>query len=174
MNPIERTEQVGVVGQILSDIPIGSQSWVLVREDVFAEIEASYSALVDRDDADGLTALERACVALRVAAIHRHRRLALWFLDIVDDHDLDVNLARRIGQDATIHSDEAPGRIALLVNYATQLTIEPRMVSPHRFLDVAERLSAAEVVALSELISFLTYFVRLLAGLEGLLGEDAT
>jgi uncharacterized protein YciW len=158
--------------QILGGQNSSDQILEAARPEVFSEIENCYAALIDVDDAESLSSVERTAIALRVAALHENEALISWFAEVLSELDGRADIVSWCIGGKTVTSSQLGARLANLVNYATQQTLEPAAVRRLRVLDVAEQFTAQEIVCLSELVAFTAYLVRIVAGLQLLRGLE--
>lgn len=140
-----------------------------LRPDVVRHSQGSYDTLVAPPTAQGLTLVERAFVALRVAILtdsqtlinHYHQRLV----------ELGVSasmLAAATERDGTTVADP---RTAAILHHVDRLTRAPGQATPADLQKLqAAGVSGPEIVTLSQLIAFLSFQVRVLPVLS-LLGE---
>ena len=142
------------------------------RPEVFSEIENCYAVLIDTDDAESLSAVERTAIALRVAALHENAALISWFAEVLTELDESADIASLCISGMTVTSSQLGGRLSSFVNYATQQALEPAAVHRLRVLDVADQFTPQEIVCLSELVAFTAYLVRVVAGLQLLRGLE--
>lgn len=158
--------------QILGGQHSSDQILEAARPEVFSEIENCYAALIDIDDAESLSTVERTAMALRVAALHENAALICWFSDVLADLDCDAAIVSWCAGGGTVTNSQMGGRLSKLLNYATQQALEPAAVHRLRVLDVAEQFTAQEIVCVSELVAFTAYLVRIVAGLQLLRGLE--
>jgi len=135
------------------------------RADTFAGIQANYEALTDQVAESGLTESERLSISLRVAAAHRNNSLTEWYGDLLSESGASVwEVASII--DGT-HS--ATGRLAPLLDYSTTVAVDPASVGAERIAALAAAgFTEREIVTVSQLIGFVSYFSRIISGLEAL------
>lgn len=136
------------------------------RAAVLQHSEGAYRALLLPVDPGGLSLDERAALALRVALIERDDSLAGQFRSLLHDDALRVAAERfpAAGED----------RFAVLLRYTDLVATCPGDCGQ----DDIDRLSALglwsrDIVALTQLVSFVPYQVRLHAGLRLLQGNAA-
>lgn len=135
------------------------------RPEIVHSIQASYNALLAPDDPAGISLLERALIAYRVAILTnsgpltehyraqlRHLGASVAMIDAAEQFTLDKPLS--------------PRTIALL-HHVDRLTDEPRAVTPaHLAALQAHGLRAPDIVTIAQLVAFLSFQVRTLAGLQ--------
>lgn len=143
-----------------------------LRPDVVRHSQGSYDTLVAPPTATGLTLVERALVALRVAIltdsqpliIHYHQQLA----------ELEVAapmLAAVTERNGATASDL---RTAAIIRHVDRLTAAPGQATPTDLQRLqAAGLSGPEIVTLAQLIAFLSFQVRVLPVLSLLAKGEA-
>ena len=141
------------------------------RADVATYIQGSYAALLEPAEADGLSLTERASVALRVAILTEsgdlieHYRQRLTALGVADAILADVA--------AFPAQDRFTPRQAAILRHTDLLTNTPAAATAaDTDTLLSAGLSVSEVVTLAQLISFLSFQVRLLAVAQ-LFAEEA-
>ncbi len=141
------------------------------RPEVVRHAQGSYLALLEPDDPAGVSRREREMVGLRVAVLTPDAALAAWHRERL----------RAVGaDDATVAAIERfPGGDALsareraVLEHTDRLTREPGAATPAHIAALKEAgLTAPDIVTISQLIAYLSFAVRALAGLR-LLAEDA-
>ena len=141
------------------------------RADIARYIEASYNALLTPDDPAGLSLLERALIAYRVTVLARSAPLTEHYrahLRQLGAPVATINAAERV----MLLEPLAPRTIALL-KHVDLLTNKPHAATPAHIAALqAQGLRAPDIVTLAQLIAFLSFQVRALAGFQ-LLAEDA-
>jgi CMD domain protein len=134
--------------------------------------QGSFEALLEPADAAGLSRLEREAVALRVAALH-----ACAPLVALHRERLAALGAKAEAIDAAAAGANAPGhdaRLAAMLRHADLLGLKPIAARPLHMQKLANAgLTPAAIVTLSQLIGFVAYQVRVLAGLALLEGSAA-
>lgn len=144
------------------------------RPEVRKQLEASDAAMFELEDASGLTLLDRHAVALRVAVLHgalgpyaRHRAAL-------------QSLGGGLGEPQLRQIEAGPEavapRLAAILAHADLLTLRPRAAQPASLNALrVQGLRERDILALSQLVGWLNFQVRLVAGLQLLRGraEDA-
>jgi len=143
------------------------------RPDAVRFAQGSYSALLEPEDPAGVSRRERELVALRVgiltcapgvAARHRARLRALG------GTDAELAAVERF-QDGL--SGLSPRETAML-RHTDLLTLQPGASRPEHIAALkAAGLTPRDIVTVSQLIAFMSYEVRILAGLRVLSEEPA-
>jgi alkylhydroperoxidase domain protein len=119
--------------------------------------QGSYDALFDPVEPNGLTAEERLAVAVRVAALH----------------GADAASGHYHARVAEMPEREASPRLAALLRHADLLATRPVAARVDDLQALADAgLSTPEIVTLSQVIAFVSFQVRVIAGLR-LLGATA-
>lgn len=133
------------------------------RAEVRQTLQGSDRALLRPDDLAGLSRIEREAAALRVAVLNRavplyaRHRAALRALGL-DEHSLRQLEAPLPALDA---------RLGALVAHVDLLTLRPQDATPASLNALrAEGFSERNIVSLSQLIAYVNFQVRLVAGLQ--------
>src|SRR5262245_12562853 len=138
------------------------------RPDVVRHLQGSDEAIFAPPNDGGLSAAERAAAGLRIAVLLRDARLETHYRARLRPHDPDGHLAASVAQDAT-SIVEARWRVILC--HVDRLTADPDSAR-RESIDglLASGLSPRAVVALSQLVAYVNFQARLLAGLR-ILGD---
>jgi alkylhydroperoxidase domain protein/CMD domain protein len=127
------------------------------RRQATTHAQRSYEVLFHPADQGGLGGLERAAIALRVAAWHDEARLV--------DHYRHL-LTASGGEEATIGDVPDDGRLAALVRHADLLATHPVDARPEHLEALTDAgLSVRDIVTTSQLIGYVSFQARVLAGL---------
>jgi uncharacterized protein YciW len=127
-----------------------------LRPDIVRHTQASYDVLLRPADPGGLSLSERATIALRTAELSGHAALAALYRDL---------LAER--------GASPPGtRLETSLAHVTLVTNDPRSAASSN-IALLQRvgLSPRDVVALTQIVAFISYQVRTAVGL-GLLAQE--
>lgn len=140
-----------------------------LRPDVVRHSQGSYDTLIAPPTATGLTLVERALVALRVAVLTESQPLIVHYQQrLAELGDEGSMLAAVTARDGTPATDP---RTAAIIRHVDRLTSAPGQATPADLQQLqAAGLSGPEIVTLSQLIAFLSFQVRVLPVLS-LLGE---
>ena len=143
-----------------------------LRPDVVRHSQGSYDTLLAPPTATGLTLVERALVALRVAVLTDSQSLITYYQQRLDELGVSASmLAAVTARDGTNASEL---RTAAIIRHVDLLTSAPGQATPAALQQLqAAGLSGPEIVTLSQLIAFLSFQVRVLPVLS-LLGEGET
>ena len=140
------------------------------RADIMALTQATHDAVLNPRVAGGITAAERAAFACRMARLNGDTALAAHYEQLMPlaNHD---SVSRQIAEPAS-HGDGDP-RLAALMRHVDLVTQAPKDASRHDITALVEAgVAEADIVRLAELIAFVNYQIRVVAGLR-LLGEIA-
>ncbi|MGL4287251.1 MAG: CMD domain-containing protein [Phreatobacter sp.] len=138
------------------------------RPDIRAHMQGAYDALVNPPDAGHVSHAERAAIALRVARIERDETFAAHFRAVLDAAGAQDLVAAVEGA--------APGnpRLDALLAFADLVTSEPDRADGQEMARLRGfGLDARDIVAVTQLVAFMTYETRVLAGLRILKQEAA-
>jgi CMD domain protein len=141
------------------------------RPEVVRAAQGSYRALLEPDDLARVSRHEREMIALRVALLTPSPTVAAWHRDRLRSlgaSDTDLAAIEQFPDSTGL----SPREMAIL-RYTDRLTREPGTAQPeHIAAAKAAGLSPRDIVTVAQLIAYMTFEVRLLAGLR-LLAEDA-
>ncbi|MGI8477813.1 MAG: CMD domain protein [Thermomicrobiales bacterium] len=142
------------------------------RPDAARFSQRCFEALLEPDDPAGMSREERETVALRVAllsasvelaAFHRGRLRALGVPD--------ERVAAVASFPAAPAAELVSARLASMLRQTDRVTVEPGSAEAAHIADLAANgLEPRDIVTLGQLIGFLSYQVRVLAGLRALGG----
>jgi uncharacterized protein YciW len=130
-------------------------------------IQGSYDALLEPEDEVGVSRLERGQIALRVALLEGCEPLVAHYrayLSRVAAPSEVVAATERSALGAPLSQ-----RAVAILQHVDRLTIEPRVATPEHLVELQTHgLNAANMVTISQLIAFLSFQVRVVAGLQAL------
>ncbi len=156
----------------VAGIAEGSPLFALRRQkpDLVRYTQGSHDVLIAPGDPGGLSLAERAAVALRMAVLHQADALAAHYRTRLREvGGADLVAAAERGPDA---QPVPPPRVAAILRHTTRLTGSPDGAVPaHLEALQAVGLTPRDIVSLAQLISFVSYQVRVLAGLRALAEE---
>jgi uncharacterized protein YciW len=136
------------------------------RAELVEATEANYRAILFPQDAGGLKSAERLALAARMAALNGDAVLAAHYRSELGAHGEVPSALRRLADLADAEAGDTP-RLAAMRRHVDLVTRTPRAATR---ADVDALLAAgiaeADVVRLAQLIAFLSYQVRVLAGLR--------
>jgi CMD domain protein len=158
----------GDILDALAGLPAGSPLAVLRRQraDVVAHIEGSDDAVFAPADDGGLSRVERASLALHIAALLGESQLARHY---------QARLAAlpRDEVDAAVPTDSTDRRGRAMLAHAERVTLNPSSARREHIAALVEAgLSPRAVVALAQLIAYVNFQARVLAGLTMLKVEQ--
>ena len=141
------------------------------RPDVTRYAQSSYAALLEPGDPAGVSRREREMVALRIALLTPS--------PVVADHHRERLRRLSAGDNAIQAVEQFPNgpalseREAAILRHTDRLTLEPRAATPAHIRELkAAGLTPRDVVTIAQLISFMSFQVRVVAALRAL-AEDA-
>ena len=127
------------------------------RDEVRSATQGSFDALFEAEELEGLPQIEREQVALRVATQQGNLVLASFHRERL----------RALGAPAS--GDQSSTRWQAIATFADRLALAPfDAMSEHLAPLLAQKLTPTDVVTLSQLIAFVSYQTRVLAGLNAL------
>lgn len=136
------------------------------REDILTMTQQAHEAALTPDKPGGLSHAERAALSCRMARLNEEDGLAAYFLAMIGD--APEQTARMA--DITFDGGDS-GRLVAILRHTDLVTKDTKGVVAG---DIAELISAGisedDIVRLSELVSFVSYQIRLTVGLR-LMGE---
>lgn len=153
----------------------GSRLFELRRQkpDLVRYSEASHAALVAPAQPGGLSLAERAATALRMAVLHRAAGLAEHYRARLRDAGGGALVAAAEARAEAPPLDPPPSaRLTAILRHVDRLMAHPATAAPEHLEALrAAGLSPRDIVSLSQLIAFVSYQVRVLAGLRALAEE---
>jgi uncharacterized peroxidase-related enzyme len=156
------------LASIAADSPL--QQLRALRPEVLRAAEESDTALFNPADLGGVSEAERELIALRVAVIEKAPAVAARHRANLERIDPSGTLAA-----AAVGFPEAPGlpdRAAQLLRFTDRLTLEPRHATRDDIASLeAAGLAPRDVITVAQLISYLSFQVRLIAALGALKQE---
>ena len=136
------------------------------RADILALTQATHDALLRPRDAGGLGRAERAALACRIALLNDEPALARHYRELLRQTGAAENNLRLA--DPACQADAVDDRrLAALVRHVDKVTRTPRDAT-RADIEALKNVGVAEadVVRLSQLIAFVNYQVRVVAGLR--------
>jgi len=134
--------------------------------------QGSYAALFSDHPHTTVSPIERFATALRVSALHGEHALVAHYTTRL--RALPESSAQLIAEILTTPDAAAlPARLRAILTHADLLVIRPAAATPaHLEALQSAGLSAAEIVTISQLIAFVSYQIRVFAGLALLRGDE--
>ncbi|MFI6900798.1 CMD domain protein [Nonomuraea sp. NPDC050394] len=165
------------------------------RPDAREHAQRSYEALFCPETEEHVTLIERDAVAAFVAGLHRDDAVAGFYAgrlgelapDLLTRVEQEIDTGRTTGPygaygdpelaaESTVgpvHRSKLDGRLAAAFDHAHLLVFRPREAQAEHLQNLLDAgWSTTGIVTLSQLVAFLTYQVRVIAGLR-LLGAAA-
>jgi uncharacterized protein YciW len=141
----------------------GLAAAVSKRADIFALTQATHDAAITPIDPGGLSHGLRAALACRIARINGDPGLARHFLDVAGKAGAS-DAERRVAE-LDFAGDDL--RTSALVRHADLVARDPKSATGKDIAALRESgVPDADIVRLSELVAFVSYQIRLVAGLR--------
>jgi len=142
---------------------LNDERWAVLRRqrpDFVRYSQGSHDVLIVPAEPGGISLAERAAAAWRIAVINGDEKLAAHYHAL-----LDPATAARL-------AEAMPPRLATIMAHVERVATAPRDATPEHIRGLeAVGLSARDIVTLSQLIAFVSYQVRVLAGMRLLIAE---
>jgi CMD domain protein len=165
------TEPADLVEDILGIAP-GSPLALLRRRrpEALRHSQGAYRELLRPADPGGVSHAERAALALRVALREGEPALAARYRALLQRAGARTEM--EAAEDLSADGAAASERLAALLRFADLVALRPGACGQAE-IDrlLALGLSPRDIVAVTQLVSFVPYQVRLLAGLRAMAGE---
>ncbi len=138
------------------------------RPEASGHMQGSYDALFSDTSATAVSRTERLATALRVAALHAEPAFVAHFSKLLRAEDALV---------ADVMAGQAaaglPMRLQAMLTHADLLVIRPAAARPAALAALQQAgLTAPEIVTISQLIAFTSFYIRVFVGLALLGGSD--
>ena len=129
--------------------------------------QGSYDALIIPADPAGVSLIERAAVALRVASIERDVALLAHYRARLDALGAGRGVVAAAGGEGG--ATDVPPRLVAILDHATVVTTAPGSASQAR-LDAMQDagLAPRDIVTIAQVVAFVSYQVRVVAGLRAM------
>lgn len=133
------------------------------REAFVRHTQGSHDVLLCPAEPDGVSLVERAAAALRVATIERDAALIAHYRARLAALGADVG---------AVEAMDVPPRLAAILRHVALVTTAPRSATPARLDTLRELgLSPRDIVVITHIVAFVSYQVRVAAGLRALAEE---
>lgn len=144
------------------------------RADIFALTQITQDAALNPQTAGGISPTERVALACRIAQLNNVSELAAQYQQTYPQIvSVDAALFQRLADPAQTSTDFDDVRLAALIRHVDLVTQTPKDASRADIQALRDAgLTEADIVRLSEIIAFVNYQLRLVAGLQ-LLGARA-
>jgi len=147
------------------------------RSRATAHAQGGHDALLQPPEPGGVSRLERAAIALRVAAWHDEPLLVAHYRELLGaagGGDALAGSATAVAGGAPDGGLVETGRLAAALRHADLLSTRPADAEPEHLAALARAgLSADDVVTVSQTIGFVSFQARVLAGLLALAGTPS-
>ncbi len=142
------------------------------RPEALRHSQGAYEELLRPADPGGVSHPERAALALRVALREGEAALAARYRALLERAGARAEITAV--EDLSGGGSAAGQRLAALLRHADLVALRPEACGQADIDRLAALgLSPRDVVAVTQLVAFVPYQVRLLAGLRAMQGEDA-
>jgi CMD domain protein len=133
------------------------------REAFVRHTQGSHDVLIAPEDAGGVSMVERAAAALRVASIEREAALITQYRERLGEIGADA---------AAIEAMQAAPRLAAILRHVSLVATAPGSAT-RADLDALRNAGIAprDIVVLAQIVAFVSYQVRVVAGLRALAEE---
>jgi alkylhydroperoxidase domain protein/CMD domain protein len=173
------TTQIDVISRLAGVAP-GSPLAALraQRPEATQHAQGSYAALFDPVEPFGLSPIERFATALRVATIHAASEAAEHYQQRLVEAGASLEIVEAAAlQDAGAGSQSDPAvppRLQSILRHADLLASYPVDATPDHLQALADAgLATVEIVQVSQIVAFISFQVRVIAGLQ-LIGGSST
>ena len=141
------------------------------KPEVVRSAQESYRALLEPDDPAGVSRYERESIALRAAVLTSSAAVAVWHRARL--RELGASDAALAAIEQFPNGPVLSPREEAIVRHTDLLTRKPGAATAAQIADLqAVGLSPRDIVTIAQLIAYLSFEVRVLAGLH-LLAEEA-
>lgn len=142
------------------------------RPDAKQYTQGSDEALLNPEDVSGVSLIEREAIGLRIGTLTKNLAVTTRHRNRLNELQADAAIIHAAVSNTVAQASSLSPRLSAILHFTTTLTLSPRLASP---VDIAQLrdagVSDAQIVTIAQLISYLNYQVRLLAGLRALGGE---
>ena len=133
------------------------------REAFVRHTEGSHDVLIATADSGGVSLVERAAAALRVAAIEHDTALIAHYRARLREIGADV---------AAIEALDVPARLAAMLRHVSLVATAPGSASAADLDALRDAgLTPCDIVTIAQIVAFVSYQVRVVAGLRALAAE---
>src|SRR5262249_30990061 len=143
------------------------------RPNQIDELQAYYEAIFEPSEASAasLSRRDRVAVAIRVASHTRSQAVVDWYADLARQSGVEQTLLAKL-QDTSV-AWTGTSKLDVAVRHADLLTTAPASAGPSDLQALKDAgFSPAGIVSLSQVIAFVSYQLRLIAGLRALGAES--
>jgi CMD domain protein len=133
------------------------------REAFVRHTQGSHDVLITPSDPGGVSLIERAAAALHVASIERDAALAAHYRRRLLENGADV---------AAIEAMNVSPRLGAILRHVSLLTMAPGSATRSDFEALRHAgLAECDIVVVAQIVAFVCYQVRVVAGLRALAEE---
>lgn len=134
------------------------------RAEILRLSQASHDAVVTPKEAGGISHAERAALAERMARHNLNAELAAHYHECLEK----AGANNALGAIASLASEpNLDNRLTAIVRFTDLVTLQPRDAQPSDIESLKQAgISEPDIVRLTELLAFVNYQVRVIAGLK--------
>lgn len=134
------------------------------RAEILRLSQASHDAVVLPKEPGGLSHGERAALAERIARLNLEDQLAEHYRACLENAGADAHLTAIADPDCNLEGD---ARIKAIIQFTDLVTVRPREAT-RKDLETLKTtgMSDADIVRLTELLAFVNYQLRVIAGFK--------
>jgi uncharacterized protein YciW len=139
------------------------------KPELIGQLQDYYLAIFEPNpyQAGEFSALDRFLIAVRVASHTGSAAVADWYANLATEAGADAAVLERIRDVATPWTDETP--LGAAVRRSDLVTVRPADTEPSDIQALKDAgFSPAGILSLSQVIAFVSYQLRLIAGLRAL------
>lgn len=150
----------------LINAPAGSEldDALKQRAEILRLSQASHDAVIAPKEPGGISYQERAALAKRMALLNGHEALADHYQSCLDSSGGNGSMQTLSDPTAQLDADQ---RLTAIVRYTDLVTKHPREATRADIESLKEAgISEPDIVRVTELIAFVNYQLRVVAGIE--------
>ena len=136
------------------------------RADIFALTQTTEDAVLQPCETGAISHAERAALACRMAGLNAAKQLTEHYQQRLSQHEITTTL-QQLAHPGTLDTSFTDARLAALVRHVDLVTQAPKNATQTDIQALQDAgVTDADIVRLSELIAFVNYQLRLIAGLR--------
>jgi CMD domain protein len=169
--PIETRDTIDAILGVATDGPIAALR--ATKPELARQDQAYYESIFEPTEASAreLSVHDRALVAVRVASHTNSEAVAKWYAELAARHGATANEIEQ-ARDLT-NAWSTPTALGAAIRHADLLTTSPASASADDLQQLKNAgFSPTGIVSLSQTIAFVSYQLRLIAGLRALGGAQ--
>jgi CMD domain protein len=154
---------------LLAGITPGSRLAQVIgqRADIMALTQATHQAILQPREPGGIGYAERAALVCRIARLNNENDLAAYYHEQLIRLTDAGSAAARMADPLFAGSDTDDTRMAALLAHVDLVTRSPKDAAPGNIAVLKKAgITDADIVRLSEIIAFINYQIRVIAGLR--------